>query len=89
MRNALARVLFWTYPRGSWQYDVFCVFIILFIVLTPARVFERPGKAEGSHSAGQASDSPASGEATLQAAPVEGAEKKEQDLSQLTRSDSP
>ncbi|OGF67367.1 MAG: hypothetical protein A2Y62_07370 [Candidatus Fischerbacteria bacterium RBG_13_37_8] len=25
----LFKILFWTYPRGSWQYDVFCVLLIL------------------------------------------------------------
>lgn len=41
MLKALARVLFWTYPRGSWQYDAMCLLILVFIFLTPAWVFER------------------------------------------------
>jgi len=50
MQKALSRVLFWTYPRGSWQYDVLCVLIILFIFLTPARVFDRSGSEEAVNS---------------------------------------
>lgn len=28
--------IFWTYARGSWQYDVICAVILAFIFLTPA-----------------------------------------------------
>lgn len=28
--------VFWTYARGSWQYDVICAVILAFIFLTPA-----------------------------------------------------
>lgn len=39
IRNAI----FWSYERGSWQYDVICVLILAFIFLTPARWFhDRP-----------------------------------------------
>ena len=35
--------IFWSYERGSWQYDVICVLILAFIFLTPARWFhDRP-----------------------------------------------
>ena len=40
MQNVL-RILFWTYQRGTWQYDVLCAFILVFIFLTPAAVFDR------------------------------------------------
>lgn len=36
----LGRVIFWRYPRGSWQYDILCGFILLFIFLTPRAVFD-------------------------------------------------
>lgn len=37
------RSIFWTYQRGSWQYDVICVVILAFIFLTPATWFhDRP-----------------------------------------------
>ncbi|HUZ47259.1 MAG TPA: hypothetical protein VMW54_11545 [Terriglobia bacterium] len=37
------RAIFWSYERGSWQYDVIVVVILAFIFLTPARWFhDRP-----------------------------------------------
>ena len=30
----------WTYPRTSWQWDVLCVLILVFIFLTPKSWFE-------------------------------------------------
>lgn len=38
--QAVVRVLFWTYERGSWQYDVICAVILAFIFLTPSTVFD-------------------------------------------------
>jgi hypothetical protein len=38
----LKRVLFWSYDRGTWQYDVMCVLILSFIFLVPASVFDDP-----------------------------------------------
>lgn len=35
----LKKTLFWSYERGSWQYDVMCVLILVFIFLAPNRVF--------------------------------------------------
>jgi hypothetical protein len=29
------KIAFWTYPRTSWQWDVLCVLILVFIFLTP------------------------------------------------------
>jgi len=34
------RVMFWTYQRGGWQYDIICGFILAFIFLTPRTVFD-------------------------------------------------
>ncbi|MFQ5724595.1 MAG: hypothetical protein ACE5G6_08870 [Terriglobia bacterium] len=31
--------LLWRHERGSWQYDVMCLIIFLFVVLTPLRYF--------------------------------------------------
>lgn len=31
----LRQIVFWNYPRGSWQYDVLAVAILAFIFLTP------------------------------------------------------
>ena len=39
--RAIRRVLFWTYARGSWQYDLICLVILTFIFLTPRSVFDR------------------------------------------------
>jgi hypothetical protein len=33
--STLKKVLFWSYERGSWQYDVMCVLILLFIFAVP------------------------------------------------------
>jgi hypothetical protein len=37
----LKKTLFWSYDRGSWQYDVMCVVILAFIFLMPNSVFTR------------------------------------------------
>jgi hypothetical protein len=34
------RVIFWTYQRGGWQFDVISGFILAFIFLTPRTVFD-------------------------------------------------
>jgi len=35
----LKKTLFWSYDRGSWQYDVMCVLILAFIFLAPNSMF--------------------------------------------------
>ena len=35
----LKKTLFWSYDRGSWQYDVMCVVILAFIFFVPNSVF--------------------------------------------------
>lgn len=35
----LYRTFFWSYERGSWQYDVAVILIVLFVLATPARWF--------------------------------------------------
>ena len=39
MINLLKKIVFWTYPRTSWQWDVLCVLILVFIFLTPKSWF--------------------------------------------------
>ncbi|MGH9407425.1 MAG: hypothetical protein ACRD3D_16520 [Terriglobia bacterium] len=39
VRRVMARSIFWTYERGSWQYDIICALILAFIFLTPAAWF--------------------------------------------------
>jgi hypothetical protein len=33
------RIFFWSYERGTWQYDVAVVTIVLFVIATPAQWF--------------------------------------------------
>jgi hypothetical protein len=35
----LNRVFFWSYERGTWQYDVAVILIVLFVLATPTRWF--------------------------------------------------
>jgi hypothetical protein len=37
--NALRKIVFWNYPRTSWQWDVLCVLCLVFIFLTPKSWF--------------------------------------------------
>ncbi len=34
------RVIFWTYERGGWQYDILSALILAFIFLTPKAVLD-------------------------------------------------
>jgi hypothetical protein len=45
----LKKILFWSYDRGTWQYDVLCVLILAFIFLSPNYLF-RSGKPLGQKS---------------------------------------
>ncbi|RPI26345.1 MAG: hypothetical protein EHM61_12040 [Acidobacteria bacterium] len=40
--KAIGRVIFWTYARGTWQYDLLCALILVFIFLTPRDFFSKP-----------------------------------------------
>ncbi len=40
--RAIGNVVFWTYSRGSWQYDLLCASILAFIFLTPKEYFVKP-----------------------------------------------
>jgi hypothetical protein len=43
VKLVIKRAIFWSYERGSWQYDIICVMILAFIFLTPTRWFhDRP-----------------------------------------------
>ena len=43
LKLVVTRAVFWSYERGSWQYDVIVGVILAFIFLTPARWFhDRP-----------------------------------------------
>lgn len=44
---AIYRGFFWTYERGTWQYDIMCAVIVIFILLTPRTWFhDRPFQAQ-------------------------------------------
>jgi hypothetical protein len=39
----LSRTFFWTYERGTWQYDLAVILILIFVLLTPNKWFhEQP-----------------------------------------------
>jgi hypothetical protein len=40
MLNALRKLFFWDYARNTWQWDMLCVVILIFIFLTPKSWFE-------------------------------------------------
>jgi hypothetical protein len=46
--RAIARVIFWRFRRGSWQYDILCGLILVFIFLTPKSVFDGSFFSESS-----------------------------------------
>jgi hypothetical protein len=46
--SALKKFLFWSYDRGSWQYDVLCALILAFIFFGPNSVFH---SADGANAA--------------------------------------
>jgi hypothetical protein len=40
LSNTVRKIAFWNYSRTSWQWDVLCVLILVFIFLTPKSWFE-------------------------------------------------
>ena len=40
MLNVLRKLFFWNYARNTWQWDILCVVILIFIFLTPKSWFE-------------------------------------------------
>ena len=52
--SVLRKLFFWNYARNTWQWDVLCVVILIFIFLTPKSWFEnseRRGSAAQQNSA--------------------------------------
>jgi len=37
--STLKKILFWSYDRGTWQYDVMCVLILAFVMFAPSSAF--------------------------------------------------
>ena len=46
--SVIKKFIFWSYDRGSWQYDVLCAMILAFIFLGPNQIFH---SADGDLSA--------------------------------------
>ncbi len=42
--NSIKKFILWNYERGTWQYDIFCLLIVLFIFATPKTWFEKREK---------------------------------------------
>ena len=39
LTTTLKKIFFWNYARNTWQWDLLCVVILIFIFLTPKRWF--------------------------------------------------
>jgi hypothetical protein len=49
----LVRTIFWSYERGTWQYDIAVLAIVLFVLLTPRRWFHDEPQVGGPEEAGK------------------------------------
>lgn len=58
----LQRTFFWSYERGSWQYDIAVILIVLFVLATPTRWFRDQPQVGLPASAAQVESLSASGE---------------------------
>lgn len=47
----LKKIWYWSYERGTWQYDVMVLAILGFIFLIPARIFDDPAELPGRQGA--------------------------------------
>ena len=72
--KTLRKLFFWNYARSSWQWDILCVVILIFIFLTPKGWFEN-----GERRAAMAHQSPPASTLVVGAEVVE----KAQDRAQL------
>jgi hypothetical protein len=46
--TTLKKIFFWNYARNTWQWDLLCVVILIFIFLTPKWWFESSERAQRS-----------------------------------------
>lgn len=44
MLKTIKNIINWNYERASWQWDVLCIVIMMFIFLTPKEWFEKKEK---------------------------------------------
>ncbi len=49
----LSRTFFWSYERGTWQYDLGVILILIFVLLTPRNWFRDKPEAGAPASPGQ------------------------------------
>jgi len=67
IKQILSRTFFWSYERGTWQYDIMCVLILAFVFFAPNASFKNRDAAGGTQSPLQAVFIP-SGELAMQGA---------------------
>jgi hypothetical protein len=46
--TTLKKIFFWNYARNTWQWDLLCVVILIFIFLTPNWWFSSSERAQGT-----------------------------------------
>src|SRR5258708_11429105 len=49
----LSRTFFWSYERGTWQYDLAVILILVFVLATPRGWFHDKPESGGAPAAGQ------------------------------------
>lgn len=49
----LAKTFFWSYERGTWQYDIAVILILVFVLLTPREWFHDQPPSGGPAAPGQ------------------------------------
>lgn len=49
----LSKTIFWSYERGTWQYDLAVLLILVFVLATPARWFHDQPESGGPAAPGQ------------------------------------
>ncbi|HYL83598.1 MAG TPA: hypothetical protein VE263_05145 [Candidatus Angelobacter sp.] len=53
LTQILSRTFFWSYERGTWQYDVAVILILVFVLLTPRTWFHDQPESGGPAAPGQ------------------------------------
>ena len=51
--RTLKKILFWSYDRGTWQYDIMCVLILAFVFFAPNASFRNREAAGETRFPGQ------------------------------------
>jgi hypothetical protein len=53
LKTILSRTFFWAYERGTWQYDLAVILILIFVLVTPPRWFHDQPQVGMPASSGQ------------------------------------